>query len=136
MFIEISNISTPVSRTRLYPSTEWLGGSLQYYDDDNSFSEYGEGDASPISALDCAKFLQDNLYGTWYCDTGVYADNLHLSADSIRIHTMQGSFYRDYAYYLDFSFVDDPTSTHTLQIPESPDGNYTELYLDSIHFYR
>ena len=136
MFIEISNISTPVSRTRLYPSTEWLSGSLQYYDEDNSFSEYGEGDASPISALDCAKFLQDNLYGTWYCDTGVYADNLYLSADSIRIYTMRGSFYRDYAYYLDFSFVDDPTSTHTLQIPESPDGNYTELYLDSIHFYR
>lgn len=136
MFIEISNISTPVSRTRLYPSTEWLSGSLQYYDEDNSFSEYGEGDASPISALDCAKFLQDNLYGTWYCDTGVYADNLYLSADSIRIHTMQGSFYRDYAYYLDFSFVYDPTSTHTLQIPASPDGYYTELYLDGNHYYR
>ena len=49
---------------------------------------------------------------------------------------MRGNFYRDYSYDLDIRFSYDDEYMHTLNIPASPEGNYTELYLDGTHYSR
>lgn len=136
LYVEITEANTPIGRTKLYSSEEWLSGTFEFYDETNSYSDYGAFDTEyPITVIDCAGFMQ-SLYGTWFSDTGVSADNLYLDGDNIRVHTMRGEFYRDYAYYLDISFVYDDEYMHTLYIPASPDGIYTELYLDGVRYSR
>lgn len=136
LYVEITETDTPVGRTKLYSSKEWLGGTFEFYDETNSYYDYGELDARyPITALECAAFIQ-NLYGTWFSDTGAAADNLYLDGDSIRVYAMRGNFYRDYSYDLDISFTYDDEYMHTLYIPASPVGNYTELYLDGTYYSR
>lgn len=136
LYAEITESDTPIGRTKLYSSREWLGGTFEFYDETDSYYDYGEFDTgSPITAFECAAFIQ-NLYGTWFSDTGAASDNLYLDGDGIWVYAMRGNFYRDYSYDLDIRFSYDAEYMHTLNIPASPEGNYTELYLDGTHYSR
>lgn len=133
LYAEITDsFYSDMSRIQLQRGTEWLNGQYKYYDEENSYSEYGTGDNTPLTALSCEDILRDSVYGKWYDSTGTSAGSIWLNPGEIYIYKARGSFYRDNSIYITFSYQNNPDIRHEIQLP----GWEGEIYIDGECYYK
>lgn len=122
-----------MARTKLYSSFEWLDGQYQYYNEEKSICGEWIDEEYPISVFECEELLNRGLYGSWYDDSNVAASRIDFAAGDIYVHSMRGSFYRDYSYYLEFAYKDQPNVIKTVRIVADLNG---DMYLDEKHYWK
>ena len=115
LYVEITEAETPIERTKLYSSEEWLNGQYADYDQEQSFSTdwNEEGETYDCTVFDCARLLSENAYGRWYADPFIY----DIESGEIRIKSCQSSYFRGMTdLTVVFSLQSDPEENHTLYI--------------------
>ena len=125
LYGEISDsVSSNISRVQLYRKSEWLNGQYQYYEKGEAVQpeEYG----GPLDVLVCEDILRDSVYGTWFDSTGTFAGTININPGDIYVYGAESSYYRDNSIYIDFSYQNDSTRKHEMQIP----GWEGEIYID------
>lgn len=125
LYGEISDsVSSNISRVQLYRKSEWLNGQYQYYEKGEAvqLEEYG----GPLDVLVCEDILRESVYGTWFDSTGTFAGTININPGDIYVYGAESSYYRDNSIYIDFSYQNDSTRKHEMQIP----GWEGEVYID------
>lgn len=125
LYGEISDsVSSNISRVQLYRKSEWLNGQYQYYEKGEAvqLEEYG----GPLDVLVCEDILRDSVYGTWFDSTGTFAGTININPGDIYVYGAESSYYRDNSIYIDFSYQNDSTRKHEMQIT----GLEGEIYID------